>query len=101
VSGGQPSTCAITLSRNALSGGFAVSLSDNAPVLVSVPQSVTVLSGTNSANFVASTVATGTTTPVIITATAGAVNVPTTLILSSTPCTYTLAPGNRLYSAGG
>ena len=101
VSGGQPSTCTITLSRNALSGGFAVSLSDNAPVLVSVPQSVTVPSGTNSANFVASTVATGTTTPVIITATAGAVNAPTTLTVSSTPCTYTLAPGNRLYSAAG
>ena len=101
VSSGQQSNCTITLNKNALSGGFLVSLSDNAPLLVNLPSSINVPGGTSSTTFVASTFATPNTTPVTITATAGGVNVSTTLTLSSTPCTYTLTPGNRSYTAGG
>ena len=101
VSSGQQSNCTITLSNNALSGGYSVSLSDSAPLLVSLPSAINVPGGTSSTTIVASTFATPNTTPVTITATAGGVNVSTTLTLSSTPCTYTLTPGNRSYSAGG
>jgi hypothetical protein len=102
VSGGQPSTCTVTLSKNALAGGFVASISDNVPSSVSVPTLLTFPGGAISATFAASTFATGTTTPVTITATAGGLNVSTILTtLSSSACTYTLAPGNRSYSAGG
>ena len=52
ITSGSSSTCTVTLSQNAPSGGSSVALSSNNSAL-EVPSSVTVASGSSSANFTA------------------------------------------------
>jgi hypothetical protein len=100
VIGGQPSTCTVTLSSNAVSGTFTVAIANGNTSLVAVPTSVSVALNANSATFTAVTTGTATTTPVTITASAGGV-VKTTTLTVMIPCTYTLTPQSRLFTAGG
>lgn len=100
VTGGQSSTCSVTLTSNAISGAFAVTIANGNTSLVAVPTSVSVPVGSNSATFTAVTTGVSTSTPVTITASAGGVNKTTTLTVTP-PCTYTLTPQTRLFTAGG
>ena len=100
VTGGQSSTCTVTLSSNVASGTFTVGLSDNSASLVAVPASVIVPLNSSTVTFTAVTTSTATATPVTISASAGGVTKNTTLTVNP-PCTYTLAPQLRLFTAGG
>jgi len=100
VTGGQPSTCSVTLTSNAISGSFTVTITNGNTSLVTVPTSVSVTQGSNTAAFTATTTADSTSTAVTITASAGGVNKTTTLTVLP-PCTYTLTPQIRLFTAGG
>ncbi len=100
VSGGQTSTCTITLNRTAPAGGFAVGLTSGSPSLVSVPASATVTAGSASTTFLATASTTGITTAVTITAAGGGTAV-TTVTVSSSPCVFQLSAANRLIPSGG
>jgi len=71
VTGGSPSTGTVTISGNAPTGGIAVALSSSNTPAATVPASVTVPAGQNSANFTVTTLSVSSTTTSIITATLG------------------------------
>ena len=100
VTGGQSSTCTVTLSSNVASGTFSVGLSDNSTSLVAVPTSVIIPLNSRTATFTAVTTGTAAATPVTITASAGGVT-KNTILTVNPPCTYTLAPQARLFTTGG
>jgi hypothetical protein len=70
VNGGSSSTCTVTLSGAAPTGGAAVSISGN-NAAVTVPASVTIAAGATSASFAAATTAVTTSQTVVITASYG------------------------------
>lgn len=70
VVGGNNSTCSVTLSGNAPSGGTTVSMSSGNPAVASVPSPVNVAAGTNSVAVVIATGPVSSQTVVPITATA-------------------------------
>lgn len=86
IPAGTKSTCTVTLSQAAPSGGTSVSLSDDNAALT-VPASVTVSKGATSANFTAKTTAVTANTTATITATINAD--PTSASVVITPYTVT------------
>lgn len=101
VSGGQTSVCSLTLNKIALLGGFAINLTSSSPSALTVPPSISILSGLLGTTFNATASAVATTTPVTVTATGTLGVATTTVTVSSSPCSIGLTPGTRLFSAGG
>jgi hypothetical protein len=87
VVGGNNSTCSVTLSGNAPSGGTTVSMSSSNPAVAGVPSSVTVAAGTNTVAVVITTFPVTSQTVVTITATANGGSKGANLTVN--PCTPT------------
>lgn len=84
LNSGAISTCTVTLSQTAPSGGTAVALLSNAPVLT-VPLAVTINAGVNTATFTATAGTISTGQAVIITATLAGLSKAETLTLAPPP----------------
>ena len=83
VVGGTPVTATVNLSYPACSSGLSVALQSSNPSVASVPATVTVLGGHNSATFTITTFSVTTTTTVTISATSD--NVTKSKVLTVTP----------------
>ena len=101
VVGGAPSTCTVTLSGPALTGGVGVNLSSSNTNAAAVPASISVPAGATSATFTVTTNAVAASTSVVISATSGTVTQTATLTvlpvpsftLSATPSSLSIVQG--------
>jgi len=92
VQGGAASTGTVTLTRDAPSGGLAVSLSSGS-TSATLPSSVTVAAGSTTATFTINTTAVSTTTIATITGSVGSVTLMATLVITPAKLQIlTLAP---------